>query len=134
MNGRIPETIRRRAHVLYGKAYAWQRSEAVAKPRRVAFPGHADSSPACGVPNSRCFKSRDSCSSPSALGPAAFEPRSNAPFRWADRVLLVWLSQLWNAWRSALLIVKRRPSSPGIARGVGSIGGGRVGAAQAVQP
>ena len=26
--------------------------------------------------------------------------------RWADRVLLVWLSQLWNDWRSALLIVK----------------------------
>jgi len=26
--------------------------------------------------------------------------------RWADRVLWVWLSQLWNGWRSALLIVK----------------------------
>src|SRR6267142_5428301 len=26
--------------------------------------------------------------------------------RWADRVLWVWLSRLWNDWRSALLIVK----------------------------
>src|SRR5258708_12244800 len=26
--------------------------------------------------------------------------------RWADRVLGVWLSRLWNNWRSALLIVK----------------------------
>src|SRR5258708_29619181 len=26
--------------------------------------------------------------------------------RWADRVLGVWLSQLWNDWRSALLLVK----------------------------
>ena len=26
--------------------------------------------------------------------------------RWADRVLLVWLSHLWKDWRSALLIVK----------------------------
>ena len=25
---------------------------------------------------------------------------------WADRVLLVWLSQLWGDWRWALLIVK----------------------------
>jgi putative transposase len=25
---------------------------------------------------------------------------------WADRVLWVWLSRLWNDWRSALLIVK----------------------------
>ena len=26
--------------------------------------------------------------------------------RWADRILWVWLSQLWNDWRSALLLVK----------------------------
>jgi hypothetical protein len=26
--------------------------------------------------------------------------------RWADRVLWVWLSRLWNDWRSALLLVK----------------------------
>jgi putative transposase len=26
--------------------------------------------------------------------------------RWTDRLLWVWLSRLWNAWRSALLIVK----------------------------
>ena len=26
--------------------------------------------------------------------------------RWADRVLCVWLSRLWNDWRSALLLVK----------------------------
>src|SRR2546421_11385605 len=25
---------------------------------------------------------------------------------WADRVLWVWLSRLWNGWRSALLLVK----------------------------
>src|SRR5437762_14278493 len=25
---------------------------------------------------------------------------------WADRVLWVWLSRLWNDWRSALLLVK----------------------------
>ena len=36
--------------------------------------------------------------------------RSNRGHRlrlsWADRVLWVWLSRLWNDWRSALLIVK----------------------------
>jgi putative transposase len=33
--------------------------------------------------------------------------RSQKPrLGWADRVLLVWLSQLWGGWRSALLIVK----------------------------
>src|SRR5260370_33012859 len=26
--------------------------------------------------------------------------------RWADRVLWVWLSRLWNDWRSALLLIK----------------------------
>src|SRR5437879_12733577 len=26
--------------------------------------------------------------------------------RWSDRALWVWLSRLWNDWRSALLIVK----------------------------
>src|SRR5260370_6197223 len=26
--------------------------------------------------------------------------------RWADRILWVWLSQLWNDWRSALLLLK----------------------------
>src|SRR5258708_22075458 len=26
--------------------------------------------------------------------------------RWADRILWVWLSQLWNDWRSALLLVQ----------------------------
>src|SRR5260370_25286146 len=26
--------------------------------------------------------------------------------RWADRLLWIWLSRLWNDWRSALLIVK----------------------------
>src|SRR5437773_11713240 len=28
------------------------------------------------------------------------------PLRFADRVLWVWLSRLWNGWRSALLLVK----------------------------
>src|SRR5258708_34890975 len=28
------------------------------------------------------------------------------PLRWADRILWVWLSRLWNDWRSALLLVK----------------------------
>ncbi len=28
------------------------------------------------------------------------------PLRWADRILWVWLSQLWNDWRSALVILK----------------------------
>src|SRR5712664_2566628 len=36
--------------------------------------------------------------------------RSSRPHKlrlgWADRVLWVWLSRLWNDWRSALLIVK----------------------------
>src|SRR2546427_11021104 len=27
------------------------------------------------------------------------------PLGWADRVLWVWLSRLWNGWRSSLLIV-----------------------------
>src|ERR1700746_1694467 len=26
--------------------------------------------------------------------------------RWGDRILWVWLSRLWNDWRSALLLVK----------------------------
>ncbi len=46
--------------------------------RPVAFPGHADStflSPRL-FPSSRRSASRDSCSPPSALGPATFEPRS----------------------------------------------------------
>ncbi len=32
--------------------------------------------------------------------------RHRLPLRWADRILWVWLSRLWNDWRSALLIVK----------------------------
>src|SRR6266513_2434276 len=46
--------------------------------RPAAFPGHADStflSPRL-FPSSRRSASRDSCSPPSALGPATFEPRS----------------------------------------------------------
>src|SRR5437879_6940798 len=35
---------------------------------------------------------------------------------WADRVLWVWLSRLWNDWRSALLLVKPETLLPGIAR------------------
>src|SRR5256712_14095784 len=32
--------------------------------------------------------------------------RPRLRLRWADRVLWVWLSRLWNDWRSALLLVK----------------------------
>src|SRR5436309_15430245 len=46
---------------------------------------------------------------------------------WADRVLWVWLSRLWNDWRSALLLVK--PETV-IARDFASIGDGRVGVAK----
>ena len=54
--------------------------------------------------------------------------------RWADRVLWVWLSQLWNDWPTALLIVKPRRSSPCIAKGFDSVGSGRVVAAMVDQP
>jgi hypothetical protein len=30
----------------------------------------------------------------------------NLRLRWTDRALWVWLSRLWNDWRSALLMVK----------------------------
>src|SRR6516225_9001177 len=53
--------------------------------------------------------------------------------RWADRVLWVWLSQLWNDWPTALLIVKPRRSSPCIAKGFDSVGSGRVVAAMVDQ-
>src|SRR6267142_5007206 len=75
---------------------------AFAGPRRVAFSSHSDStffSPRL-LPSPRRSASRDSCSPASALGPAAFEPSSQAP------PLLGWLSRLWNDWRSALLLVK----------------------------
>src|SRR5260370_18904968 len=54
--------------------------------------------------------------------------------RWADRVLWVWLSRLWNDWRSALLLVKPRLSSLGIARDFASIGDGRVGVTMVARP
>ncbi len=44
---------------------------------------------------------------------------------WADRVLWVWLSRLWNDWRSALLLVKSE-TVIAIARDFASIGDGRV--------
>ena len=44
----------------------------------------------------------------------------------ADRFLWVWRSRLWSGWRSALLIVSPRRSSPGIARDSDRTGGGRV--------
>src|SRR5712664_262023 len=37
--------------------------------------------------------------------------------RWADRVLWVWLSRLWNDWRSALLLVKPETVIAGHRRG-----------------
>src|SRR4030088_130792 len=32
--------------------------------------------------------------------------RGHRRLRWTDRILWVWLSRLWNDWRSALLLVK----------------------------
>jgi hypothetical protein len=51
---------------------------AFAKPRRVAFSGHADPTflSARLFPSARCSASRDSCTSPSAPGLASFEPWS----------------------------------------------------------
>jgi VWFA-related protein len=51
--------------------------------RPVAFPNHVHSALLCArlFPSPRRSASRDSCSPPSALGPAAFEPSSQAPPR-----------------------------------------------------
>ena len=49
--------------------------------------------------------------------------------RWTDRVLWVWLSRLWNDWRSALLIVKPETVIAWHRRGLASIGAGKVGIA-----
>ena len=46
--------------------------------------------------------------------------------RWADRVLWVWLSRLWNDWPQHCSLSSRRLSSPGVARGFDCIGIGRV--------
>jgi hypothetical protein len=57
----------------------------------------------------------------------------NLRLRWTDRALWVWLSRLWNDWRSALLMLKPKTSSGGIARGFGFIGDGKVGMAMAAR-
>src|SRR6202022_1007580 len=46
--------------------------------------------------------------------------------RWADRVLWVWLSRLWNDWRSALLLVKPETVIAWHRKGFDCIGIGRV--------
>ena len=46
--------------------------------------------------------------------------------RWADRVLWVWLSRLWNDWRSALLLVKPETVIAWHRKGLDCIGIGRV--------
>jgi hypothetical protein len=76
--------------------------------RPVAFPDHADRTlfSARLFPSSRCSASRDSCTPASASGLATFEPWARLRLRCADRVPWVWLSRLWNDWRSALLLVK----------------------------
>ena|SRR2546425_6951060 len=50
-------------------------------------------------PSSRCSASRNSCSTPSTLSPATFEPWHKLHLHWTDRVLWLWLSRLWNNWR-----------------------------------
>jgi len=54
---------------------------AFTEPQPGTFPGHADSTLVSArlFPSSRLSASRDSCTPPSALGPAAFEPWSQAP-------------------------------------------------------
>src|SRR6266513_3642065 len=54
---------------------------AFTEPQPVTFPGHADSTflSARLFPSSCLSASRDFCTPPSALGPAAFEPWSPAP-------------------------------------------------------
>jgi hypothetical protein len=78
------------------------------KLRNVGCPSHVYSahfSPRL-FPNSRRSASRNTRATAPTFGPAAFQSRpspSSAPF---DRLLGVWLSQLWTGWQSALLIVK----------------------------
>src|SRR5436190_6130203 len=45
---------------------------------------------------------------------------------WADRVLWVWLSRLWNDWRSALLLVKPETVIAWHRKGFRRYGDGRV--------
>ena len=47
----------------------------------------------------------------------------------ADRMLWVWLSNVWNEWRAAVVIVKPETSSPGTVEASGSSGPGKAGVA-----
>ena len=52
----------------------------------------------------------------------------------ADRIFWVWLRRLWRDWKSALMIVKPRPSSSGIVRAFAYFGRGESVVASRVGP
>src|SRR5215470_13040381 len=52
----------------------------------------------------------------------------------ADRWLWAWLSRSWDGWRTAVVIVNQRPSSPGIARASVCSGHGRAADATGDRP
>ena len=55
------------------------------------------------IQNPRSAAPRDTCPPPPALSPPTVQ---RLRLGIADRLLWVWLSRLWNGWRSALVIVK----------------------------